>query len=549
MGKTVIVGGVAAGASAAARLRRLSENEEIILIERGGNISYANCGLPYHIGDVITDRAALLVTKNEVMKSRYNIDVRTNSEVVSIDKDNKTIHVVKKDGIEYDESYDNLILATGSSPLRPAIPGIDSDKIKTVWTVPDTDVIKNDLAIRGVKDVVVIGGGFIGLEMAENLHGLGMKVTIVEAADQVMAPLDKEMALILNKHIRAKGANLILSDGVSSFEDTGAGIKVTLSSGTVIDTDMVILAIGVRPNSKLAVDAGIETNARGGIIVDSKMRTSAPNIYAAGDVVEVDDFIFGDKTMVPLAGPANKQGRIVADVIAGLDSEYKGTQGSSIAKVFDLSAASTGVSEKTLIKRGLVEGKDYSSVIISQNHHAGYYPGAMPMFIKLIFSVDGSKIYGAQIVGFDGVDKRIDTIATAIRLGASVHDLTELELAYAPPYSSAKDPVNMAGFTAENVIANLTTFSKWDSVESDKDAVVLDIREPMELKAFAFDGAINIPLGSLRQRIDELDKNQKYIIFCGIGVRAYNAERILAQHGFKKIQVYPGGVKYYTAIH
>ncbi len=549
MGKTVIIGGVAAGASAAARLRRLKENEEIILLERGEYISYANCGLPYHVGNVIENRGDLLVTKKEMMESRYAIDVRINSEVTSINRDSKSVHVVTKDGQEYDESYDNLVIATGSSPVRPAISGIDSPKVKTLWTVPDTDEIKKYIKENSVKSATVIGGGFIGLEMAENLHGLGIDVTIVEASNQVMAPVDYEMALLLNENIRDNGVKLIVNDGVDSFEDTSEGIKVQLSSGKTVLSELVILSIGVKPNSKLAADAGLALNEKGGIIVDSHMRTEDESIYAAGDVVEVEDYIFKDKTMVPLAGPANKQGRIVADNIAGLDSTYTGTQGSSVVKVFDLNVATTGANEKALVRRGLVRDKDYTSVILTQNSHAGYYPGAKPMIIKLLFSIDGKKIYGGQIVGKDGVDKRIDTLGTAIRFGASVKDLTNLELAYAPPFSSGKDPINMAGFVAENVVNGLVKQAVWNEADTDKESVILDVREQAELDVFAIDGAVNIPLGQLRKRINELDKNKKYIVLCAIGVRAYNAYRILAQNGFENIKLYPAGVRFYSSTH
>lgn len=549
MGKTVIIGGVAAGASAAARLRRLKENEEIILFERGEYISYANCGLPYHVGNVIENRSDLLVTKKEMMESRYAIDVRINSEVTSINRDSKSVHVVTKDGQEYDESYDNLVIATGSSPVRPAISGIDSPKVKTIWTVPDTDEIKKYIKENSVKSATVIGGGFIGLEMAENIYGLGIDVTIVEASNQVMAPVDYEMALLLNENIRDNGVKLIVNDGVDSFEDTSEGIKVKLSSGKTVLSELVILSIGVKPNSKLAADAGLALNEKGGIIVDSHMRTEDESIYAAGDVVEVEDFIFKDKTMVPLAGPANKQGRIVADNIAGLDSTYTGTQGSSVVKVFDLNVATTGANEKALVKRGLVRDKDYTSVILTQNSHAGYYPGAKPMIIKLLFSIDGKKIYGGQIVGKDGVDKRIDTLGTAIRFGATVKDLTNLELAYAPPFSSGKDPINMAGFVAENVVNGLVKQAAWNESDTDKESVVLDVREQAELDVFAIDGAVNIPLGQLRKRINELDKNKKYIVLCAIGVRAYNAYRILAQNGFENIKLYPAGVRFYSSTH
>ncbi|MBE5909639.1 FAD-dependent oxidoreductase [Pseudobutyrivibrio sp.] len=549
MGKTVIIGGVAAGASTAARLRRLKEDEEIILLERGEYISYANCGLPYHVGNVIQNRENLLVTKKQVMQNRFKIDVRENSEALSIDRTNKLITIRKTDGEEYQESYDNLVIATGSSPIRPRIEGIDSNKVKTLWTVPDTDKIKAYITENEVKSVVVVGGGFIGLEMAENLHALGLKVTIVEAANQVMAPIDYEMALLLNENIRANGVDLILGDGVANFEDKTNEVKINLASGKSVTADLVILSIGVRPNSDLAKEAGLELNQRGGIVVDDNMRTSDPFIYAAGDVVEVTDFIFGDKTMVPLAGPANKQGRIVADNIAGISSIYKGTQGSSVVKVFDLTAAATGANEKALQRRGMVKNKDYKTVIVTQNSHAGYYPGAKPMILKLVFSMDGSKIYGAQIVGKEGVDKRIDTLGTAIRFGASVYDLTDMELAYAPPYSSAKDPVNMLGFVAENVLAGLVEIAEWNEPDTDKDAIILDVRETGELAMYSYENAINIPLGQLRSRLDELDKNQKYIVVCAIGVRAYNAARILKNNGFENIKVYPAGTRMYMSTH
>lgn len=546
MSKTLIIGGVAAGAGCAARLRRLDENAQIVLLERGKFISYANCGLPYHVGDVIKARESLLVTPVEVMRGRYNVDVRTCNEALSIDRNKKTVLVKNHiTGEEYIESYDKLIIATGSSPLRPRIPGIDSPRILTLWTVPDTDHIRELIRGLGTKSAVVVGGGFIGLEMAENLHHAGLSVSIVEATDQVMAPVDPEMAEILHNNIRSNGVGLYLADGVASFEDKGASVDVKLSSGTVLSADIVILSIGVRPNSQIAKDAGLELNARGGIIVNDHMQTADPDIYAAGDVVEVEDFIFGDRTMVPLAGPANKQARIVADNICGIPSTYKGTQGSSVAQVFDMAAASTGANEKTLIRRGLVRGKDYTSILINQNSHAGYYPGAVPIYLKLLFSIDGGKIYGAQIIGQDGVDKRIDTIGTAIRLGAGVEALKDLELAYAPPFNSAKDPVNMAGFTAENVLRGLVKFSDWKIPE---DAVILDIREEPEVAEYAFPGAVCIPLGQLRSRLDELDRGTHYVVMCAGGVRAYNAARILTQNGFGNVEVYPAGSKFYRLL-
>lgn len=545
--KVVIIGGVAGGASAAARLRRLDEKAEILILEKGDFISFANCGLPYHVGGVIPERRALFLQSPKSMKVRYNIDVRLKNEVVSINRQEKTVTVKKlESGETYKEPYDKLIIATGSVPVRPNIPGIDSQKIKTIWSVNDTDDILGLISKENVKSAVVVGGGFIGLEMAENLTALGIKVSVVEMLDQVMPPIDYEMAVLVHNQLEAKGVDLYLSDGVTSFNDNGV-IEVNLKSGTKLEAGLVILAAGVRPNSALARDAGLETGQRGAIAVDDNLRTSDNDIYAVGDVIEVTDFIFGDKTAIPLAGPANKQGRIAADNIAGLNSVYKGTQGSSVVKVFDLTVASTGANEKALIKRGI----EYEKVYVVQNSHANYFPGAKQMTIKLLFSPDGKKIYGAQIVGYDGVDKRIDVIATTIRLGGSVYDLKDLELAYAPPYSSAKDPVNMAGFVAENLLSSKVRFCDWDEVDKDKDALLIDVRELSEVNSFAVPGALNITLGELRGKINELlpYKNRHIIIFCAVGVRAYNAYRILVQNGFENVSVYPGGSKFYKDTH
>ncbi len=550
MGKTIIVGGVAGGATCAARLRRLDETAEIVLLERGEYISYANCGLPYHVGEVIKSRDALLLQTPAAMKAKFNIDVRVKNEVTSIDRENKTVTIRKTDTEEsYTESYDTLVLSTGSSPLRPPIPGIDSPRIQTLWTVPDTDRIRQTISQQNIKTAAIIGGGFIGLEMAENLRHLGLEVSIVEMSEQVMAPLDYEMAQLLHQNIIQNGVKLHLGDGVSAFEDNGEKVNITLKSGTVLSAQLVILSIGVKPNSLLAKDAGLELNARGGVVVDEYLRTADENIYAVGDVIQVEDFISKEPTMIPLAGPANKQGRIAANNIAGASEKYKGTQGSSVAKVFDLTAATTGSNEKALIKRGLARGKDYESVTIMQNSHAGYYPGAVPMTLKLLFSMDGKKLFGAEIVGADGVDKRIDTLAVAIRLGGGVSDLKELELAYAPPYSSAKDPVNMLGFVADNLLNGKVSFAPWDAAETRPDATLLDVREDAELMAFSIPGAKHIPLGKLRSRMGELNKGSETIIFCAIGVRAYNAARILMQNGFEKVSVYPGGSRFYQATH
>ena len=546
--KTVIIGGVAGGASCAARLRRLDADREIVILERGAYISYANCGLPYHVGDVIKNRSALLLMTPERMWERFRIDVRVQNEVTKIDRVKKTVTVRKTEtGETYEQPYDDLVIATGSSPLRPRIPGIDTPRIKTLWTVPDTDEIRAMVQSGTLRTAAVIGGGFIGLEMAENLHHAGLQVSLIEALDQVMAPVDFEMAQMLHENIRSHGVKLHLSDGVDSFKEQGEQVVVTLKSGTEVTADLVILSIGVRPNSALARDAGLKLNERGGIVVDEHMRTNDPSVYAVGDVIEVEDFVFKGRTMVPLAGPANKQGRIVADVLAGRDSTYKGTQGSSVAKVFDLTVASTGANEKTLKKRGMEKGADYESLIITQNSHAGYYPGAAPMTLKLLFAPDSGRIFGAQIVGREGVDKRIDTIGVTMRLGGTVSDLKDLELAYAPPYSSAKDPVNMAGYVAENIRTGLVRIAPYDAPMTDPEATLLDVREEAEVMAYAVPNAINIPLGKLRVRMNELDPEKRIIVFCGIGVRAYTAARILDQNGFKNAEVYPGGVRLYQA--
>ncbi|MDY5022628.1 MAG: FAD-dependent oxidoreductase [Blautia sp.] len=547
--KVIIVGGVAAGASCAARLRRLDEQAEIILLERGEYISYANCGLPYHVGDVIRSRDALLVTKAEMMQERFKVNVRTKHEVTAINREQKTVTIrdITK-GTTYEESYDTLVLATGSSPLKPPIPGIQSSKIMTLWTVPDADQIRA-MIMAGAKSAVVVGGGFIGLETAENLQHAGLKVSLAEAMDQVMAPLDPEMAMILHNHIREKGIDLNLSDGVQSFSETENGIAVKLNSGKVLQADLVLLSIGVRPNGLLAKGSGLATNERGGVIVDEHMRTSDPSIYAVGDVAVIKDFVTGDSTMIALAGPANKQGRIAADNIAGLSSVYEGTQGTSVAKVFDITAASVGANEKSLNRRGLTHGKDYESILITQNSHAGYYPGAMPMYLKLLFSRDGKKLFGAQIVGTDGVDKRIDMISVTMRLGGGIKELKNLELAYAPPYSSAKDPVNMAGFTAENVLNHLITFAKWNEPDTHPDTVLLDVREEAELMSYSLPNALHIPLGQLRDRYKELNPEITYILFCAVGVRGYAAARILMQKGIHNVKVYPAGIRFYRETH
>ncbi len=547
--KVLIVGGVAGGASTAARLRRLDENAEIIMFEKGDYISFANCGLPYYIGGTIEERDALLVQTPEAMHKRFGIDVRVKNEILSIDRDNKKVTVKNhKSNETYEESYDVLVLSPGSTPLKPPIKGIDSPNIFTLWNIPDVDRIKGYVDDLKPKKAAVIGGGFIGLEMAENLYDRGIEVSVIEMADQVMAPVDYEMAQMVHKHMRDKKIDLHLADGVDYFEYHNGQTKVFLKSGQSVEADMVMLSIGVKPQSELAKAAGLAVNQRGGIIVSDELLTSDPNIYAIGDAVEVVDYIGGGKTMVPLAGPANKQGRICADNICGRHVTYKGTQGTSVAKVFDLTVSSTGVNEKSLKRQGKVYGQDYYTLLVHPKSHAGYYPGAIPMTLKLIFDASG-KILGAQNVGYDGVEKRIDVIATTIRLGGKVSDLTELELAYAPPYSSAKDPVNMAGFVAENILNDTMKPFQWHEFENltDKD-IILDVREPIEREMGYIEGSINIPVDELRNRLSELDSSAKIVVYCAVGIRGYVASRILMQNGFDKVYNLMGGYTTYSCV-
>lgn len=553
--KTVIIGGVAGGATAAARLRRRDEEMEIVVFEKGGEISYANCGLPYYIGDVIKSRDVLLLQTPAGMKAKFNIDVRVQSEVVKINPDEKKVTVKKAGEADtYEESYDTLIIATGSTPIRPSITGIDAPNVFTLWNVPDTDAIKDYLNKEKPKSVAVIGGGFIGIEMAENLHAAGLLVTMIEMQNQVMPTLDYEMAQLLHEQIRTQGVELILSDGVKALEH-GEKTKILLNSGKSCSVDMVILSIGIRPNSKLAKEANLALNERGGIVVNEYLQTSDPSIYAVGDVIEVENPILSNKTMIPLAGPANKQARIAADNIAGDNLKYPGTMGTSVAKVFDLTSASVGVNERMLTQLGKKKDIDYHTALIYQKSHAGYYPGATTLALKLIFDTMG-QIYGGQIVGVEGADKRIDTLATVMKLGGKVHDLTELELAYAPPFSSAKDPVNMLGFTAENILNGLVSFiepKELDEILVDeaqsKDYIVLDVTEEVERMVYQLPNSYHIPLGKLRQRMSELDKNKIIVPYCSIGVRSYNAARILKQHGFDKVKVLSGGTSFYKSVH
>ncbi len=545
--KVVIVGGVAGGASTAARLRRVDEDAEIIMLERGEHISFANCGLPYHIGEIIEERSKLLVQTPDAMRKRFKIDVRVFNEVVSIDRENKTVEIKNlKTQETYTESYDILVLSPGANPIAPPIRGIDHPNIFTLRNIPDTDTIKEFVDNQKPSSATVVGGGFIGLEMAENLHHRGIDVTIVEMADQVMGPIDYEMAALVHEHIRSKNVNLILKDGVKEFADNKGQVKVTLRSGLLIETDMVIMAIGVKPDTTLAKDCGLELGDRGGIKVNEYLQTSDPSIYAIGDAIEVEDFVTGKNTLIPLAGPANKQGRIAANNIAGKTEAYKKTQGTAIAKVFDLAVASTGVNEKTLKQDGI----KYIASITHSASHAGYYPGAIPLSIKILFTPKG-KLLGAQIVGYNGIDKRIDVLATCLRFGKTVFDLQELELAYAPPFSSAKDPVNMAGYVAGNIINGDTDIVHWhEIIDADLTKVQLvDVRTQLEWDLGTIEGAIHIPLDEMRDRLNELPKDKELIIFCQVGLRGYLATRILKQNGFTGVKNLSGGCKTYQPVY
>lgn len=543
--KIVIVGGVAGGASAAARLRRLDETSTIVLVERGEYISFANCGLPYYIGETIQDRSKLMVQTVEGMGKRFKLDIRNLSEVISIHREDKTVSIKNLSTEEvYTESYDQLILSPGAKPIVPNIPGLDEAKdVFTLRNIPDTDQIKQYIDQRKPAEAVVVGGGFIGLEMAENLADRGVKVTLIEMANQVMAPLDYEMASIVHTHLKEKGVTLILEDGVKALSNQGKTIE--LSSGKKVSTDMIILSIGVRPENGLAVDAGLDIGERGGIIVNEYMQTSDESIYAIGDAVQIMDYIHQSPAMIPLAGPANRQGRLVADHIYGKNVPYKGTLGTSIAKVFDLTVAATGSNEKKLKQLGL----PYQAIHIHPASHAGYYPGAYPIALKLLFNPDNGQIYGAQAVGKDGVDKRMDIIATAIKGNLDVHDLTEIELSYAPPYSSAKDPVNYAGYVASNIMDGQVDTVQWHEIDDllRAGATLIDVREPAERNAGFIQGSINIPLNDLRDRMHELPKDETLYVSCQVGLRGYLASRILAENGFQ-VKNLDGGWKTYASV-
>ena len=538
----LIIGGVAGGATVAARLRRMDEKANIILFERGKYVSYANCGLPYYIGDTINNREKLFVQTAKGFTDRFRIDIRTEQEVTAIRPDKKEVEIKNlSTGETYTETYDKLVLSPGAEPLRPSIEGIGSKKIFTLRNVPDTDTIKNYVNTENPKRAIVVGGGFIGLEMAENLHDLGIQVDVVEMANQVMAPLDFSMAAIVHRQLTDKGVGLHLEDGVSRFEEKDGGVTVHLRSGKQIATDMVLLSIGVRPETKLAKDAGLAIGERGGIAVNDYMQTSDADIYALGDAVEVRHLVTGQPALIPLAGPANKQGRIVADnIVFGNKKKYPGSIGTSIAKVFDLTVAAAGANAKLLQRNNI----PYISSYTHGASHAGYYPGAVPLSIKILFAPENGKLLGAQIVGFNGVDKRIEMLAQVIQRGGTVHDLAELEHAYAPPYSSAKDPVNMAGFVAENILNKKSQIIQWrELAELPADTIRIDVRTHDEYKLGTIPGFINIPVDELREHLDELPKEKPIVVTCAVGLRGYLAYRILVQNGFKHVRNLSGGYK------
>ncbi|MGB5382694.1 MAG: FAD-dependent oxidoreductase [Lutimonas sp.] len=544
--KVIIVGGVAGGASCAARLRRLDEKAEIMMVEKGPYVSYANCGLPYHVGGVIEKESSLLVATEQLFRAQFNIDARTNCEAVDISASEKTVTLKDvKTGKLTVEKYDKLVLSPGAVSVRPPLPGIDLPGIFHVRTVPDARAINEWIekgnpflsgmyrysgfqTLRPKTRAVVIGGGFIGLEMVENLVHRGFEVTLVEMSDQILPPIDKEHAQVVESHLKKHGVKLALSDGVAGFKQgENNTIDVSTQSGKVYPAELVILALGVRPDTRLAKMAGLELGDRGGIKVNDQMITSDPHIFAVGDAIEVKDFVTGEQSLIALAGPANRQGRIAADVIAGRDSKFRGTQGTAIVGLFDGVVAWTGVSEKTLVRMG---DTDYEKIYLYPNSHAGYYPGAMPIALKVIFRKSNGKLLGAQALGKDGVDKRISAFAALLQMGATIYDLEESELCYAPAFGSAKDPVNFAGMVAADVLKNDMPLSHWEEA---KKGFVLDVREPFELAVEEFKGATNIPLGQIRSRLSELPKDKEIHVLCRSGQRAYYATRILLQNGFK----------------
>ena len=545
--KVVIVGGVAGGATAAARIRRLDEQAEIVVFERSGFISYANCGLPYYIGGVIEDPEELTLQTPESFFSRFRVAMRVRHEVTAIHPDKKTVSVTNLEtGEAFEESYDKLILSPGAKPTQPRLPGVGLDKLFTLRTVEDTFRIKEYIDRNHPKSAVLAGGGFISLELAENLRELGMEVTIVQRPKQLMNPFDPDMASFIHSEMRRHGVKLALGHTVEGFEEKNSGVDVLLKDEVPLHADMVVLAIGVSPDTHLAQEAGLELGVKGSIVVNNRMETSVPDIYAVGDAVQVRHFVTGQDVLLSLAGPANKQGRIAADNICGGDSRYTGSQGSSVIKVFDMTAASTGVNETNARKAGL----DVDTVILSPMSHAGYYPGGKVMTMKVVFEKETYRLLGAQIVGYEGVDKRIDVLATAIRTGLKATELKDLDLAYAPPYSSAKDPVNMAGFMIENIANGV--LKQWhladaDNLPRDGSVTLLDTRTVGEFAGGHIDGFVNIPVDELRERLDELDKGKPIYVICQSGLRSYIACRILSGSGFECYN-FSGGFRFYDAV-
>ncbi len=543
MERTIIIGGVAGGATAAARLRRLKEDMEIIVIEKGGYVSFANCGLPYYIGNVIKERESLELMTPEDFLNRFNIDIRINHEALSIDREKKNITVRDaKNGKELSLEYNYLVLSPGAAPIVPPFKGIDDVPVFTLRTIPDSVKIKEYIEEKNSKHATIIGGGFIGIEMAENLREKGLKVKIVEMLDQVMAPLDKEMAQMVHQELILNGVCLHLDDPVDYFLRENECNFVKPKNGERIETDIIILAIGVIPESSLARDAGLELGERGHVSVDESMRTSDPSIYAVGDAVQVKNYITQNPTAIPLAGPANKQGRVAAENIAGLSTVYRGVLGTSVVKVFDLTVSTVGLPEKQIKNSGI----DYEKIYVHPNNHAGYYPGAVPITIKLVFQKNDGKILGAQAVGGPGAEKRIDVISTAINFGGTVYDLEELELAYAPPFGSAKDPVNMAGFVASNVLKGDMPVWQWDEVDrvkAEKNSFLLDVRTLVEFKTGTIEGAVNISDLELRGRLDEVPPDRDIYVFCQVGFRGYLASRLLLQNGYSSVYNLTGGYK------
>jgi NADPH-dependent 2,4-dienoyl-CoA reductase/sulfur reductase-like enzyme/rhodanese-related sulfurtransferase len=544
--RVVIVGGVAGGATCAARLRRLDEEAEIVILERGPYVSFANCGLPYYVGNVIQEESKLLLAWPTLFRERFNIEVRTRNEVLAIDRAASTVSVRDLEtGREYSEPYDALVLSPGAAPIRPPWPGIDLRGIFTLRTVPDSREIRHWIDEKKPHNAVVVGGGFIGLEMAENLVHRGIAVTIVEMANQVMPPLDPEMAEYAKQRLESRGVSLALSDAVSKFEqDSNGCLSVHTQSGKAYEADLVVLAIGVRPETMLARDAGLELGERGGIRVDSQMRTSDPRIWAVGDAVEVRNRVTGQWELIPLAGPANRQGRVAADVICGREVHFDGVQATAVCGFFDLTVALTGATEKSLRRAGL---DDFESIYLHLGNHVGYYPGAQAIHLKLLFRKSDGLVLGAQAVGEEGVARRIDVIATAIQMKATVFDLEEAELCYAPQYGAAKDPVNMAGMIAANVVRGDAQIAPWNKLDS-TEAFLLDVRQPSEFDAGSIPGSVNIPLGQLRAHLGELPTDREIWINCGVGQRAYYACRILSQHGLHARNL-SGGYSTYRVWH